>query len=74
MQGRYETSKEINNMIHEYLKRYRFIPSMKFQKYVMPKDIFVEWDELNNKIPDMIKNKLLEIKKSYDKNINSWNT
>ena len=60
--GRYKTNEEINNMVHDYLKRYRFIPTMKFEKYILQESIFVEWFELCNRIPDMIKNKLQDIK------------
>lgn len=60
--GLYETSEEINKMVKEYLQKYKFVPSMEFEEYRIPENLFVTWSELHNKIPFMIKEKLKEIK------------
>lgn len=60
--GRYETNEKINKMVESYLKSYRFKPSMEFQKKTITDDMYVTWEELYIEIPELIKNKLEEIK------------
>lgn len=62
----YETNEDINKMVEQYLKKFKFIPSMKFKKYSMPDDIFITWDDLFVEIPQRIADNLEEIKKCTD--------
>jgi len=60
--GRYGTNEEIDDMVREYLKSFSFVPTMEFFKYVIPKDIITTWDNLDDEIPDLIYQKLEEIR------------
>lgn len=60
----YETDNNTNKMVQNYLKKFKFRPSMKFNKYVIPEDIFITWDELYAEIPNRIAYRLEEIKES----------
>lgn len=65
--GRYKTNDAINSLVKEYMARFKFTPTMEFKKYVLPNDIFVEWSELYDKIPQMIEKKLSEMKIELNK-------
>ncbi len=62
--NRYETSEEINKMVEKYMQRFRFKPSMKFVRYELESSKFMSWGELDIKIPELVRLKLEEIKKS----------
>ena len=64
--GRYDTTDEINDMIFRYLQKFSFVPSMEFEEHVLPDDIFMDWEELYEKIPSMLIDKLNEIKEEMD--------
>lgn len=61
--GVYKTNEDINRMVEDYLKKFKFKPSMKFKKYVIPDDFLITWDELFLEIPQRIACRLEEIKK-----------
>lgn len=59
--GTYETNGSINRMVQNYLQMYRFKPSMKFEKYVIPDELYVTWKTLYDEVPKRIKKILSEI-------------
>jgi len=61
LEGRYKTDEYINSAVREYLKKYRFRPSMKFMRYRFSDDIFKDWKTLYREIPEFVDNKLNEI-------------
>lgn len=60
--GRYTTNDEINEMVKGYLQKFKFKPSMIYERYELPPEIFTSWEELSNEIPNMIQEKLEEIR------------
>jgi len=60
--GRYETNEEIDDMVRKYLKNYSFVPTLEYCKYVIPDEIVTSWDILDKEIPEMIRQKLEEIR------------
>lgn len=61
--GIYETNEDINRMVEDYLKKFKFKPTMRFRKYVIPDNIFITWEELFIEIPQRIADRLEEIRK-----------
>lgn len=61
--GIYETNEDINRMVEDYLKKFKFKPAMRFKKYVIPDNIFITWEELFIEIPQRIADRLEEIRK-----------
>ncbi|NSW91112.1 MAG: hypothetical protein HPY74_10665 [Firmicutes bacterium] len=61
--GIYETNEDINRMVEDYLKKFKFKPAMRFRKYVIPDNIFITWEELFIEIPQRIADRLEEIRK-----------
>lgn len=60
------TNEKRNTLVRAYLQRMRFVPSMLFERYVLPEDIFQPWPELLKKIPRLIESKLEEIRINED--------
>jgi hypothetical protein len=61
--GRYETNEAIDEIVHSYIqKNFIFRPSGKFYKYEYPSDVFIPWKTLYDEIPDLVTEKLEEIK------------
>jgi hypothetical protein len=65
-EGRYSTTPEINKMVHAYMQKYKFHPSMEFESYSIPDSLYVPWTELYNEIPVLINEKLEYIKQNID--------
>ncbi len=61
--GIYETNEDINKMVENYLKKFKFKPAMRFKKYVVPDNIFITWEELFAEIPKRIADRLEDIRK-----------
>ena len=59
--GKYHTDECINNKVKEYLQRYKFVPSMDFEKYVIKSELFITWEELYDRIPQYINEVLNQI-------------
>ncbi len=49
--GTYETNDEINQLVYAYLQNYRFKPSMEFQRYIIPDDLYITWEILHQEVP-----------------------
>jgi len=64
LEGRCKTNEEINMMVKEYLSNFKFRPSMRFKKYVIPDNLFMPWEELYMEIPRRIEDRLEEIRRS----------
>lgn len=60
--GRYSSNEEENILIEKYLKQYQFKPAMEYEKYVIPNELFVPWQVLDDEIPQRINKKLAEIR------------
>lgn len=58
LKNRCNTNENINKMVWDYLKQFRFRPSMKYRKYELSDDIFTDWETLYNEIPRLIEDKL----------------
>jgi hypothetical protein len=65
-EGRYSTSPEINKMVHEYMKKFKFQASMEFENYTIPENLYVPWTELYEEIPALINEKLDYIKQNLE--------
>lgn len=61
--GIYETNDEINAMVRDYLRNYGFRPTMRFEKYIIPEDIIITWEDLFIEIPQRIADRLEEIRR-----------
>jgi hypothetical protein len=59
--GRYQTNPEIDGKIREYMQTFRFRPTLQYQKYIAPPELFVPWTVLDNEIPERLNTKLQEI-------------
>lgn len=57
----YDTNDAINIMVKEYLQQFKFRPTMEFEKKLIESNLLISWDELKEKIPFYICNKLKEI-------------
>lgn len=66
--GRYDTNEETDRMIRRYLQQYKFRPSLEFERYVIPDDLFVPWPVLDDEIPNFIAAKLEEIRRYQSSN------
>ena len=60
-EGLFETDANRDRMVENYLKKFRFKPSMEFLKYMPEESLFVEWEELFQLIRGFIYKKLKEI-------------
>lgn len=60
-EGVYETSSEINKKVESYLKRFAFRPSMSFDHYLIPPELYCTWNELFVEIPGRIQARLAEM-------------
>ncbi|MFA9560291.1 hypothetical protein ACERII_23520 [Evansella sp. AB-rgal1] len=52
--GLYETDESTNKRTKEYLKRFRFVPSLEFFQWSIPTEQFMVWSELKDKIVERI--------------------
>ena len=59
--GKYETNEGINLMVRDYMKKFKFKPTMEFEKYVIGEELLTTWDDLYDNIPKYIKEVLAEI-------------
>jgi hypothetical protein len=57
----YESSPEINKKVENYLKRFAFRPSMSFNRYLIPPELYCTWNELFIEIPERIQARLAEM-------------
>lgn len=62
--GRYETDEHIDQMVQKYLQKYRFKPSMEFEEYRIPDELYVTWEELYDEVPKRIEKILKQIKEN----------
>jgi hypothetical protein len=53
--GAYETGEHIDRLVRAYLQQFRFRPSMVFERYDMPKELFVPWETLRQEVPERIR-------------------
>lgn len=63
-QGAYETNDEIHAMVQRYLQRYRFKPSLQFQRYELPSEVFTTWEQLRMEVPGRIRDILTQLEQS----------
>ncbi len=57
-----ECSENDNKKVVSYIRdNFRFVPSMEFEEYAIPKEDYMPWDELAGKIPDYIRAELAKI-------------
>lgn len=61
-EGEYETDDKTDELVQEYLKTYRFKPSMVFERYQIEETLFVSWKELHKEVPQRIKQIIKDIK------------
>ncbi len=59
-------SEEDNRRVVEHIRsNYSFEPKMEFEEYLIPKEDYMSWDELDKKIPEYIKAELEKLGISY---------
>ena len=58
---RCQSNEAINNMVRSYMQRYKFNPSMEFERHIWRDEVITTWDELSDEIPTYIKEVLKEI-------------
>ncbi|WP_248930216.1 hypothetical protein [Paenibacillus hamazuiensis] len=61
-EGVYTTNEEKNRIVEQYLQKFRFDPAMEFERYVIPRDLYVPWEQLYKEIPQRIESCLAEIR------------
>jgi hypothetical protein len=61
LQERCASNDGINKMIKDYLQLFKFKPTMVFEKYKIPVELLVPWEELYQEIPQLVEEKLKEI-------------
>lgn len=60
--GQFKTDDHIDKMIQSYMARYKFRPSLEFEKHTINPSIVVPWDVLKYEIPIYIRAMLKEIR------------
>lgn len=69
--GTYETNEEIDRLVRSYLQKFRFRPSMVFERYELPEESFVPWDTLRQEVPRRIRYIVDQLAHGTERNLRS---
>jgi hypothetical protein len=61
LEGRLHADDAVNARVRSYMARFRFVPSLVFERHDMPEGIFLPWAELREQIPGLVRARLAEM-------------
>jgi hypothetical protein len=64
LSGQIETDDRKNELVRQYMQRFRFRPSMRFRRQPLDDNLFIPWETLQNQIPGFMRARLEEMERS----------